>query len=169
MGVDNTTQTPVYLHIGTQDNYKQLPGPAAQAMNTSILSKIHYQELAFSYLQSAGIESIQCENEPYWLVADDFKEVCNTTADQHAGLFTFFQQHGYLDAKGLPKTINPFEPAKGVNKTILEEALAAVGLPSDKATAGLVDGTIRDAYAGHDPSLRCWTQQSAFIRKVLGL
>ena len=152
-----------------RDNYKQLPGPAADKMNASIISKIHYQELAFSYLQSAGIESIHCENEPYYLVPDDFKEACNTTSDQHAGLFSFFQQHGYIDDKGLPKTIGPFEPAKGVNKTILMEALAAVGLPGDKTHANLIDGVIRDAYAGHDPSLRCWPQQSAFIKKVLGL
>ena len=65
--------------------------------------------------------------------------------------------------------MGPYDPAKGVNKTVVNAAMAAAGMGSDQTTEKLVDGVLRDAYAGHVPALRCWPDQSAFIRKVLGL
>jgi len=182
-GVDNTTTTPIFLHIGKQDNFKSLPDawtsdwnkthradiPNGFSPSAGAISKIYYQEQAFSWLQGPEQDVQQCENEPYYLVAENFRQVCGTTSDQHQTLFDYFKAHGYIDDKGLVQTMGPYDPAKGVNKTVVNAAMAAAGMGSDQTTEKLVDGVLRDAYAGHVPSLRCWPDQAAFIRKVLGL
>ena len=63
-GVDNTTTTPIFLHIGKQDNFKSLPDawtsdwnkthradiPNGFSPSAGAISKIYYQEQAFSVI-----------------------------------------------------------------------------------------------------------------------
>ena len=50
-------------------------------------------------------------------------------------LYSFFQSKGYIDQKGLVQTISPFDPAKGIDKSVLMEALEYADIPNEMGSA----------------------------------